>query len=67
MVAEKGKDVVRDEFGKVKEQAEGVFGTMTKDTNNIVDGKMGELTKVYESVKSKASMIPGGLEMLEKK
>lgn len=27
---------------------------------------MGELTKTYESVKSKASMVPGALEMLEK-
>lgn len=41
MVAEKGKDVVRDEMGKVKTQVEGVFGGMTKDTNNIVDGKLG--------------------------
>lgn len=67
MVAEKGKDVVRDEMGKVKTQVEGVFGGMTKDTNNIVDGKLGQLTKVYEGVKSKAGMIPGGLEMLEKR
>lgn len=66
MVSEKGKDVVREEMGKVRGEAENVFGGFTKETNTLVDGKFGELTKTYESVKSKANMVPGALEMLEK-
>lgn len=65
MVAEKGKDVIRDEFGKVKTQADTTFGGFTTQTTNIVDTKLNEVTKIYEDVKSKVN-VGGVLQMVEK-
>ena len=41
MVAEKGKDVVREEMGKVKTQADEAFGGFNKETHSLTDGKLG--------------------------
>lgn len=65
MVAEKGKDIIRDEFGKTKTNVDSVFTGYSNQTNTLVDGKLGDLTKIYESTKQKVN-IGGALEMLEK-
>jgi len=65
MVAEKGKDVIRDEFGKVQTQAESTFGGFTTNTTNLVDGKLNEVTKIYEDVKNKVN-VGGALQIVEK-
>jgi hypothetical protein len=61
MVAEKGKDVVQDEFGKVKTNIDSTFTGFNNQANTLVDGKFNEVTRIYEDAKKKVSMIPGGL------
>lgn len=65
MTIEKGKDIIRDQFGKVKGQAETTFSGFTTQTTALVDGKIGEVTKIYEDVKSKVN-IGGALQIVQK-
>ena len=65
MTIEKGKDVIRDQFGKVKGQAETSFSGFITQANSLVDGKLGEVTKIYEDVKNKVN-IGGALQMVQK-
>lgn len=41
MTIEKGKDVIRDQFGKVKNQAQTTFSGFISQTTTMLDGKIG--------------------------
>ena len=64
IVAQKGKVIVKEEFANAKKEFDKVFGDAIKHVTTVVDSKTSELTKVYETEKSKVSS--GTIQDLEK-
>ena len=64
MTIEKGKDVISYQFGKVKTQAQTTFGGFINEANVMADGKIGEVTKIYEDIKNKLN-VGGVLQMVQ--
>jgi len=67
MLAEKAKQVVNQEFGKLTTQSNNIFGDFQNKSSNIVDEKQKELNNIFEDAKSKVgSVVPGGIPALER-
>jgi hypothetical protein len=67
MVAEKSKEVVNEEFGKLNSQSNETFQGFNNKTVGIIDEKTKALTNIFDDLKSKvSSTLPGGIPALEK-
>ena len=67
MVAEKSKEIVSEEFGKVTTQTNEVFQGFNTKTNSLVDEKTNTLNNLFEGMKSKVnSTVPGGIAAFER-
>lgn len=67
MVAEKSKDIVNEEFGKINGQANEKFQGFNSQAVSLVDDKTKALSKIFEDLKGTVnSRVPGGIPALEK-
>jgi hypothetical protein len=67
MVAEKSKEVVNDEFGKLNSKSNETFQGFNDRTSNMVDEKTKALSGIFEDLKNKVnSTVPGGIPALER-
>jgi hypothetical protein len=66
MVAEKSKEVVNDEFGKLNSKSNETFQGFNDRTSNMVGEKTKALSGIFEDLKNKVnSTVPGGIPALE--
>lgn len=67
MVAEKSKEIVNEEFGKVTTQTNEVFQGFNTKTNSLVDEKTNVLNNLFEDMKAKVNnTVPGGIGAFER-
>lgn len=67
MVAEKSKDIVNEEFGKINGQANEKFQGFNNQTVSLVDEKTKALSSLFEELKGSVnSKVPGGIPALER-
>nr|BAK01661.1 predicted protein [Hordeum vulgare subsp. vulgare] len=67
MVAEKSKEVVHEEFGKLNSKSNETFQGFNDRTSNMVDEKSKALNNIFDDLKAKVnSTLPGGIPAIER-